>query len=153
MTNLDEFRAEVLSALYDIRVKLATIEKNTTKKVRKTPEKAQLDMVIEDQFSEILGYWNQWFGKNLKDSKAHRDPIIARLNEGYEVSDFKACIVNKTDDPFFKENPQFFMPKTLYGNKMDVYLNAGVCRDTDKSSVKKANYEEDLLRGLEDEGL
>lgn len=153
MTELDMFMQHVESSLDDIVKKLDIVISNTTKKPKKTGEKKQTDMLLETQFEEVLAYWNEKFGKNLKKSKCHRDPIIARLKEGFTVDEFKTVIGNKIDDPWFKKTPRYFLPSTLFGTKMDTYLNCGVCRDVEPEQEALNAYQDDLLRGMEDNGL
>jgi len=136
MEEFDILRAEVMSALSEINEKIDMIIENTTKKKRKPSDKKQEDMLLESQFEEVLEYWNKKFGKNLKKSKCHRDPILARLKEGFSVDEFKAVIANKIDDPWFKKTPRYFLPATLFGTKMDTYLNAGVCHDENEVVVQ-----------------
>lgn len=150
VAELELFRAEVLSALYDINKKLETIEANTTKKVRVKSNKIgneEQERIVE----QIIEYWNNSFGKTLKNCKTHRNPIIARLKEGYKYAEFEQVICNKFDDPFFKENPKYFMPQTLFGNNMDKYLNCGKVIDSDKK--QNNTYQHDLERGLEEDCL
>lgn len=146
-----EFRDTVLVSLEEIKDRLSAIEANTAKKkprVRKvTEENAETEVLV----ASILSYWNETFKKNLKNSKGHRNAIIARLKEGFVYHEFVKVINNKYNDPFFKNNPQFFLPCTLFGPKMDNYLNGGVVKDD--ARVKIDTYEDDLKRGMEDEGL
>ncbi len=126
MTESQNFHAEVFQLLREMKDQLNNIEENTTKKVRKISEKKQADKAIEIKVDEIISYWNEKFGKDIKTtSKAHRVPILARLNEGYKFHDFAKVIANKKDDPWFVKTPAYFMPKTLFGNKFDVYLQCG----------------------------
>lgn len=145
------FRDEVLSSLKRIEDRLSVIESNTAKKPRKKRSDTETDAELEVLIESILAYWNDAFKKSIKNTKGNREPIIARLKEGYEYKEFVQVIYNKWNDPYFKDHPQYFMPATLYGKNMDKYLNGGVVRDD--ARVKIDTYEDDLKRGMEDEGL
>jgi len=136
---MTEFEQQVLKTLNDIQARLAVIEVNTTKKKRvkkEASEATDTQKSIEQQFKEVMDYWNMKFKKSLKYSKCHRSPIVERLNEGFIIEDFKQVVCNKIDDPYFKDHPQFFMPKTLFGTKMDVYLNSGVIHDEEVKPIQ-----------------
>ena len=76
-------------------------------------------------YREIIDYLNQKTGKSFKHSAAgHRKAIKARWNEGYRPDDFKKVIDNKCSD-WLKDTKmvQYLQPSTLFGTKMDQYLN------------------------------
>lgn len=71
-----------------------------------------------------LAYLNHSVGKNYKYLEKNLKHIMARLNEGYTLEDFKQVIDVKTEE--WKDNPEFFKylrPETLFGSKFDSYLN------------------------------
>ncbi len=147
---MTEFEQFMVNALNNIQERLSVIEANTTKKkrvVKKEPLIEDGKQIIEREFKEILDYWNMKFQKSLKYSKCHRAPIVDRIKEGFQVEDFKQVICNKMNDPYFNDHPQFFMPKTLFGTKMDVYLNGGVIKP--ESSL----LDDELFSGEIEEGL
>lgn len=73
---------------------------------------------------EILDYLNEKTGKNFKSTtKAHQKFIIARLNEGYKLEDFKYVVDVMYARWKFTDYEQYLQPQTLFGNKMDNYLN------------------------------
>ena len=76
-------------------------------------------------YGEIIDYLNQKTGKSFKHTSAgHRKGIKARWNEAYRLDDFKKVIDIKCDD-WMKDNnmAQYLRPSTLFGTKMDQYLN------------------------------
>ena len=76
-------------------------------------------------YREIIDYLNQKTGKSFKHSAAgHRKAIKARWNESYRLDDFKKVIDNKCGD-WLKDTKmaQYLQPSTLFGTKMDQYLN------------------------------
>ena len=73
---------------------------------------------------EVISYLNLKAKKNFKvDTASHQKFIKARLKEGYVLEDFKKVV----DIMVFKwkgtEYEQYLQPQTLFGNKMDNYLN------------------------------
>lgn len=73
---------------------------------------------------EVISYLNLKAKKNFKvDTASHQKFIKARLKEGYVLEDFKKVVdimVAKWKDT---EYEQYLQPQTLFGNKMDNYLN------------------------------
>lgn len=73
---------------------------------------------------EVISYLNLKAKKNFKvDTASHQKFIKARLKEGYVLEDFKKVVdimVVKWKDT---EYEQYLQPQTLFGNKMDNYLN------------------------------
>lgn len=76
-------------------------------------------------YREIIDYLNKKTGKSFKHSAVgHRKAIKARWNEGYRPDEFKKVIDNKCGD-WLKDTKmvQYLQPSTLFGTKMDQYLN------------------------------
>ncbi len=73
---------------------------------------------------EVISYLNLKAKKNFKvNTASHQKFIKARLKEGYVLEDFKKVVdvmVAKWKDT---EYEQYLQPQTLFGNKMDNYLN------------------------------
>lgn len=88
--------------------------------------------------SEIIQYLNdRTNSKFLEGNKKTKDLIGARWREGYCLDDFKRVIDIKTTE--WLEEPQFcryLRPETLFGPKLESYLN--------QKSKKKTNREEDF---------
>lgn len=78
----------------------------------------------------IIDYLNQKTGRNFRAVPVHCKLINARLKEGYTAEDIKKVIDTKLQDPFFKENPKYLNPQTLFRpSNFDRYLNEDPERD------------------------
>ena len=73
---------------------------------------------------EIISYLNLKAKKNFKvDTASHQKFIKARLKEGYVLEDFKKVVDIVVAKWKGTEYEQYLQPQTLFGNKMDNYLN------------------------------
>lgn len=74
---------------------------------------------------DIIVHLNQRANKNFKhQAQGNQKFILARLNEGYTLDDFKQVIDNKVADcQAGKFDDKYLRPETLFGNKFDGYLN------------------------------
>ena len=73
---------------------------------------------------EIISYLNLKAKKNFKvDTASHQRFIKARLKEGYVLEDFKKVVDIMVAKWKGTEYEQYLQPQTLFGNKMDNYLN------------------------------
>ncbi len=73
---------------------------------------------------EIISYLNLKAKKNFKvDTASHQKFIKARLKEGYVLEDFKKVVDIMAAKWKGTEYEQYLQPQTLFGNKMDNYLN------------------------------
>ena len=73
---------------------------------------------------EIISYLNLKTKKNFKvDTASHQKFIKARLKEGYVLEDFKKVVDIMVAKWKGTEYEQYLQPQTLFGNKMDNYLN------------------------------
>lgn len=74
---------------------------------------------------EIIEYLNHKLGTNYRvGAKKNAERMIARLNEGYTVDDFKKVIDNKYTD--WADSPKmarYLRPETLFSPKFESYLN------------------------------
>ena len=78
---------------------------------------------------EIISYLNLKAKKNFKVSTAsHQKFIKARLKEGYVLEDFKKVVDIMVAKWKGTEYEQYLQPQTLFGNKMDNYLNQSMPR-------------------------
>lgn len=73
----------------------------------------------------IIGYLNERAGTSFRSgTKATQRLIDARVNEGFDVDDFKTVIDNKVLDWLRDEKmEQYLRPQTLFGTKFEAYLN------------------------------
>ena len=73
---------------------------------------------------EVISYLNLKAKKNFKvDTASHQKFIKARLQEGYVLEDFKKVVDIMVAKWQGTEYEQYLQPQTLFGNKMDNYLN------------------------------
>ena len=73
---------------------------------------------------EIISYLNLKAKKKFKvDTASHQRFIKARLKEGYVLEDFKKVVDIMVVKWKGTEYEQYLQPQTLFGNKMDNYLN------------------------------
>jgi len=73
---------------------------------------------------EVIYYLNLKAKKNFKiDTASHQKFIKARLKEGYVLEDFKKVVDVMVAKWKGTEYEQYLQPQTLFGNKMDNYLN------------------------------
>ena len=73
---------------------------------------------------EVISYLNLKSKKNFKVGTAsHQKFIKARLKEGYVLEDFKKVVDIMVAKWKGTEYEQYLQPQTLFGNKMDNYLN------------------------------
>jgi uncharacterized phage protein (TIGR02220 family) len=73
----------------------------------------------------IVEYLNKKTNKSYRhNTHKTKSVILARINEGFTVEDFKRVIDNKSKD--WKDDQKmskFLRPETLFGNKFEGYLN------------------------------
>lgn len=77
---------------------------------------------------QIIVYLNKKLDAHYKPNASKNKQVInARLNEGYTLDDFKRAIDNKVADwGNDKKMSKFLRPETLFGPKMDGYVNEKV---------------------------
>ena len=80
-------------------------------------------------YKEVISYLNLKAKKNFKvDTASHQKFIKARLKEGYVLEDFKKVVDVMVAKWKGTEYEQYLQPQTLFGNKMDNYLNQPMLR-------------------------
>lgn len=78
---------------------------------------------------EVISYLNLKAKKNFKvDTASHHKFIKARLKEGYTLEDFKKVVDIMSAKWIGTEYDDYLQPQTLFGNKMDNYLNTTMPR-------------------------
>lgn len=78
---------------------------------------------------EVISYLNLKSKKNFKvDTASHQKFIKARLKEGYVLEDFKKVVDIMVAKWKGTDYEQYLQPQTLFGNKMDNYLNQPIPR-------------------------
>jgi len=91
------------------------------------------------QIKEIIADLNEISGKDFRAStKSYQVIIIARLNEGASVKDFKKVHRNKQSWVGDPKMGEYFRPSTLYAAKhFNEYLNSPKVVDKDKQTSSK----------------
>lgn len=87
---------------------------------------------------QVIEYLNSKTGKHFRPTnKAAKRCINARLNEGYTLDDFCKVVDIKVAEWTGTDYEKYLNPETLFGNKMDKYLNQPVQKPPeDKRSSK-----------------
>jgi uncharacterized phage protein (TIGR02220 family) len=81
---------------------------------------------------KVLSYLNEKTGKRYRDASF----IEARLKDGGTIDDCKRIINTKLKDSYFRENPKFLNPKTLFRpSHWDTYLNESLPLATDSGGA------------------
>ena len=101
---------------------MLTVKENlsyTLKKYKEVQPKANL-------YKEIIDYLNLKSNRSYKSNTQKTISVInARLNEGFNIDDFKKVIDIKVKDWLNnKDMSKFLRPETLFGNKFEGYLNS-----------------------------
>jgi uncharacterized phage protein (TIGR02220 family) len=109
---------------------------NRSGKGKNTPVSLFPEIDFQETAKAILDHLNLKTGKAFRNGKATAAHIRARLNDGFTLPDFKSVIDKKAAewgmDPRWEK---FLRPETLFGNKMDGYLNQKmVDRGQDKTA-------------------
>lgn len=88
-------------------------------------KKNRIEENRKEIYCRVVDYLNEKAGTNYKyTSRATREKINARLNEGFSLDDFIVVINNKCDT-WLKDSKmcKYLRPETLFGNKFESYLN------------------------------
>lgn len=114
-------------------------ELDIDKKIYCTDESAPVPSDTNNQLKEIIDHLNQVTGsKYTYKNKSNNRHIIARLNEGFTVDDFKAVINHKAQCWLKdKKMAMYLRPETLFGSKFESYLNEKGARP---ASVQQKKY-------------
>lgn len=100
------------------------------KEIKKEGNKRNKDILSSnlDTVKSVVNYLNQKCGTRYKHSSAETQRlIVARLNQGFSLEDFKRVIDNKVADwGNDSQMSKFLRPQTLFSNKFESYLNQSV---------------------------
>jgi uncharacterized phage protein (TIGR02220 family) len=99
--------------------------------------------IYKENIEEIINYLNNKIDTHYRTTTPKtKQLIIARLNEGFKVDDFKTVIDNKYST-WFKDKKMcnYLRPETLFGTKFENYLN---------EKVKKRLSDEELINMLKE---
>lgn len=95
-----------------------TEEKKPKRTQKKYPEN------VTEVVRQVLEYLNEKANATYTSNKANTEIIVARLNEGYSISDFKIVIDNKCQQWLNTEQEKYLRPITLFqASKFENYLN------------------------------
>lgn len=127
---LDALNGSVESTFQEVqKVHLGSVE-NTLSEVQKVHTIKTENTKTENNNNELLickeviSYLNLKAKKNFKvNTASHQKFIKARLKEGYVLEDFKKVVDIMVVKWKGTEYEQYLQPQTLFGNKMDNYLN------------------------------
>lgn len=127
---LDALNGSVESTFQEVqKVHLGSVE-NTLSEVQKVHTIKTENTKTENNnnklliCTEVISYLNLTAKKNFKvDTASHQKFIKARLKEGYVFEDFKKVVDIMVAKWKGTEYEQYLQPQTLFGNKMDNYLN------------------------------
>lgn len=127
---LDALNGSVESTFQEVqKVHLGSVE-NTLSEVQKVHTIKTENTKTENNNNkllickEVISYLNLKAKKNFKiDTTSHQKFIKARLKEGYVLEDFKKVVDIMVAKWKGTEYEQYLQPQTLFGNKMDNYLN------------------------------
>lgn len=112
--------------------------KTTAKKEAAPKEKDIKQEQNKEVIKEIINYLNEKAGTKFRpNSKETVKHINARIKEGYTVQDFKYVIDVKVSQ--WKNDPKmsaFIRPQTLFGTKMENYVNEKVVKNEPSYHVK-----------------
>lgn len=96
----------------------------TTVTVTDTVINSNTDNKYSKEIKEIIDILNEITGSRYRySSDKTKKHIVARLNEGFSVDDFKTVIVKKNAEWNGTEWEKFLRPETLFGTKFEGYLN------------------------------
>ena len=127
---LDALNGSVESTFQEVqKVHLGSVE-NTLSEVQKIHTiktentKTDNNNNILSICKEVISYLNLQAKKNFKvNTASHQKFIKARLKEGYVLEDFKKVVDIMVAKWKGTDYEQYLQPQTLFGNKMDNYLN------------------------------
>ena len=106
-------------------------------------------------YKEIIDYLNEKANTKYRSSGSKTKLLIkARVNDGFDLDDFKKVIDTKTiqwlNDPKMKK---FLRPETLFGTKFEGYLNeVGVTQPT-KKDYSQMTREQQLIEVMGKDGV
>ena len=102
----------------------------------------EMDLSFSLRSKDIVEHLNEVTGSSFRASSQKTVRLLrARLNEGYEVDDFKAVIDVKARE--WKDDPKmsrYLRPETLFGTKFEGYLQEARCCRGDSARSDFADY-------------
>lgn len=115
-----------------------------TKDGQETDSDLDLDLDLDkdiDLIKDIVDYLNLVCGTKYRHSTVNtKKHIRARINNGYNIYDFKTVIDKKAAEWKGTSMEKYLRPDTLFGTKFESYLNQNIIDEPSKStSIDKIN--------------
>lgn len=106
-------------------------------------------------YKEIIDYLNQKANTKYRSSGSKTKTLIkVRVNDGFDLDDFKKVIDTKTsqwlNDPKMKK---FLRPETLFGTKFEGYLNEVGTTQQTKKDYSQMTREQQLIEVMGKDGV
>ena len=96
-----------------------------------------------NDIKEIINYLNSVCGSFYKHTTKNTIQLIkARIKEGFTVNDFKIVIDKKFNEWNNTEHSKYLRPETLFGNKMEGYLNQQINKGGKNERIAGINRNE-----------
>jgi uncharacterized phage protein (TIGR02220 family) len=128
------------------------VSTNNQSSIKEKKDKSIVKDVNEQQSASInviVTYLNEITNKHYRIDNATTIRLItARLNNGYNIEQFKYVIDIKTSQWLNTDHEKYLRPETLFGNKFESYLNETFTtnKPSDSTSQRIRNAEESIDR-------
>lgn len=107
--------------------------------VRPIPNKKTVDR----QIINVIEYLNRKAGTKYKSSTQGTVKLIsARFADGFTEDDFRTVIDKKVKQWKGTEMEQYLRPQTLFGNKMESYLNQNIIKEKKNKTIEPPKYKQ-----------
>ena len=101
------------------------------------------------EMEKIIDYLNKKADKKYRYTPKHFIFIKARFKEGFIFDDFKTAIDNKCEEWNNTNMEKYLRPETLFGNKMDGYVNQkNIKRKVDDTPTDEEKREAELCKQI-----
>ncbi len=106
-------------------------------------------------YKEIVDYLNQKANTKYRSSGTKTKTLIkARVNDGFDLDDFKKVIDTKTGQWLNDQKmKKFLRPETLFGTKFEGYLNEVDITQPTKKDLSKMTREQQLIEVMGKDGV
>jgi uncharacterized phage protein (TIGR02220 family) len=92
----------------------------------------------DNNIKDIVDFLNEKCGTNYRATTGKTVTLInARMKEGFTLDDFKKVINNKSAEWLGTDMANYLRPETLFGNKLESYLNQSQHNNKKTTSYKK----------------
>lgn len=128
--SLNKVKPVLNESLTNYEIEENRIVKNNLEKNRENENSEEIICInsIENiPYKEIIEYLNFKTGHNYKYNISKTQKLIqSRINEGFEIDDFKVVIDKKYDEWKNTDMEKYLRPETLFGPKFEGYLNQNI---------------------------